>query len=249
MSENNSPASQSSTKHPAHSLLSRAHSPSTTESIFVSKVKQKPLLLQPTAPASSDKRALRRHVRLRKKSYYLNHRRPRPLSVKEKRKLGVYDLKPEEIKYEIYAGLHKIWVGYMWEVLGIAVDGVVKWDAGKTVTAQGHGSLLASADFHGAKIEVVRCGCVGRVGMKGIVVRDTKFTFVIVTEKNEVRTLPKRGSVFRYELPLPDQEGALPDNEEERKKCLMFELQGNQFETRPADRANKKFKWRATDYQ
>lgn len=29
---------------------------------------------------------------------------------------------------------------------------------------------------------------------------------------------------------------------------LVFELHGSQFETRPVDRANKKFKWRNVDY-
>jgi ribonuclease P protein subunit POP4 len=247
MSGTNSPVSRNTVNHPAHSLLSRAHSPTTAESIFTSKIKQKPLLLLPTAPDSSSKRSLRRHIRLRKKSYYLAHQRPRPLSAKEKRRLGVHDLKPEEIKYEIYAGLHRIWVGYMWEVLGVTVDGAVKWDGQRSITAQSHGSLLASADFHGAEIEVVRCWCGGRVGTRGIVVRDTKFTFVVVTEKNEVRTLPKRGSMFRYEVPLPDEKGEVPD-EKEKGRRLVFEMQGNQFETRPADRASKKFKWNAKDF-
>ena len=130
----------------------------------------------------------------------------------------------------------------MWEVLGIAVDGVIGWDIGKSITAQSHGSLLASADFHGAKIEVAKCGCLGRIGMKGIVVRDTKFTFTIVTKRDEVRTLPKRDTIFRYEVPLPDEK------EEAAGRSLVFELHGNQFETRPADRANKKFKWNAKDY-
>ena len=242
MSRTNSPIQKGTINHPAHSLLLRAHSPSTSDTIFISKLKQKPLLLQPTIPVSNDKRSLRRHIRLRKKSYYLNHQRPRPLSAKEKRKLGVHDLRSQEIKYGIYAGLHKMWIGYMWEVLGIAVDGVIGWDIGKSITAQSHGSLLASADFHGAKIEVAKCGCLGRIGMKGIVVRDTKFTFVIVTERDEVRTLPKRDTIFRYEVPLPDE------TEEAVGRSLVFELHGNQFETRPADRANKKFKWNAKDY-
>ena len=242
MSRTNSPIQKGTINHPAHSLLLRAHSPSTSDTIFISKLKQKPLLLQPTIPVSNDKRSLRRHIRLRKKSYYLNHQRPRPLSAKEKRQLGVHDLRPQEIKYGIYAGLHKMWIGYMWEVLKIAVDGVIGWDIGKSITAQSHGSLLASADFHGAKIEVAKCGCLGRIGMKGIVVRDTKFTFVIVTERDEVRTLPKRDTIFRYEVPLPDEK------EEAAGRSLVFELHGNQFETRPADRANKKFKWNAKDY-
>jgi hypothetical protein len=58
----------------------------------------------------------------------------------------------------------------------------------KAVNATAHGSKLVSADFHGAEVEVVRSAAVGRVGIKGIVVRDTKFTFVVVTEKDEVKS-------------------------------------------------------------
>lgn len=56
------------------------------------------------------------------------------------------------------------------------------------ITALSHGSKLVSADFHGAEIEVVRSRCGGRVGVKGIVVKDTKFTFVIVTENDVVKS-------------------------------------------------------------
>lgn len=81
-------------------------------------------------------------------------------------------------------GLNRLWKGYVWEVLGL--NGST--GGNKAVLAQNHGALLASLDFHGAEIEVVRCGCVGRVGTKGIVVRDTKFTFVVVTRRDEVRS-------------------------------------------------------------
>lgn len=56
------------------------------------------------------------------------------------------------------------------------------------VTPLSHGSKLVSADFHGAEIEVVKSRCSGRVGLKGIVVRDTKFTFVLVTKGDEVKS-------------------------------------------------------------
>ncbi|KAK5049046.1 hypothetical protein LTR84_005468 [Exophiala bonariae] len=227
--------------HPAHTLLSRAHSPDTATRIFTDKVKNKPLLLQPTA--SSDQRALRRHIRLHKKEYFLRKRKPQPLSAKEKRQLGVFKLKKEEIKYDIYKRLNELWRGYMLEVLGYMRDGEVVESRGrpKQVSAQSHGALLASADFHGAEMEVVRCADVGKVGIKGIVVRDTKFTFVVVTAKDEVKTLPKKDTVFRYEILLSGKDGL-----EGRK--LVFELHGNQIELRPADRANRKFKWKAMDY-
>lgn len=130
----------------------------------------------------------------------------------------------------------------MLEVLGYMRDGEVVDQGGpKQVSAQSHGALLASADFHGAEMEVVRCTDVGKVGIKGIVVRDTKFTFVVVTAKDDVKTLPKRDTVFRYEIPLPGRDAA-------DGKKLVFELHGNQIELRPADRANRKFKWRSMDY-
>lgn len=89
-----------------------------------------------------------------------------------------------------------MWAEYMRETLDLG-PGAAAWRAqqqrnqqgsGKLVTALSHGSKLVSADFHGAEVEVVRSKCSGRVGLKGIVVRDTKFTFVIVTESNEVKS-------------------------------------------------------------
>lgn len=92
-----------------------------------------------------------------------------------------------------------MWAEYMREILDLG-SGAAAWRAqqqqqqqnqqgsGKLVTALSHGSKLVSADFHGAEMEVVRSKCSGRVGLKGIVVRDTKFTFVIVTESDEVKS-------------------------------------------------------------
>ena len=56
------------------------------------------------------------------------------------------------------------------------------------VTAQSIGAKLASADYHGAEVTVVRSRCVGMVSLAGIVVRDTKFTFQIITKKNELKS-------------------------------------------------------------
>jgi ribonuclease P protein subunit POP4 len=187
--------------HPAHVLLARAHSPPTASELFTTKIKQKPLFLHATSPPSaSDNRRLRRHIRLRKKAYFLRKQKPQPLSAKEKRVLGIYKLKKEECKYAIYEGLHRMWVGYMQEVLSLRPYR----DGNNAVTASIHGSLLASADYHGAELEVAQSGCVDRVGLKGIVVRDTKFTFVIVTSKDEVKSAfcpPQQRSFRRPYLP------------------------------------------------
>ena len=171
-------------KHPAFRLLSKSHIPQAADALFTDKVLHKPLHLRPTSPdpSSQDARAQRRLQRLRKKEHNLRHRKPKPLSAKEKRKSGIYDITEEQQKYDIYEPLHKMWVKYMWEVLG------VKEGQNNYFTAQHAGAMLASADYHGAELTVVRSKCLGTVGLKGIVVRDTKFTFQIITMKNELKS-------------------------------------------------------------
>jgi ribonuclease P protein subunit POP4 len=55
------------------------------------------------------------------------------------------------------------------------------------VTPASCGQLLASADMHGALVSIVRSRCVSRVGLEGIVVRDTRFTFEIITRGNVLK--------------------------------------------------------------
>lgn len=62
----------------------------------------------------------------------------------------------------------------------------------RKVTAASAGSLLASADYHGMEVEVVRCADVARVGLKGIVVRETRSTFTLVCDERETRNRPRR---------------------------------------------------------
>lgn len=173
-------SSQSLKPHIAHTILSRAHSPETAESLFTERVKQKPLFLSPTTATAADNRERRRLQRLRKKEYFLRKQKPQPLSAREKRATGVHRLDSREMKYDVFAGLHWMWVEYMQDLLELKRPYVVNQAV--------HGSKLASADYHGAELEVVRSRCVGRVGSKGIVVRDSKFAFVLINKKNQCKS-------------------------------------------------------------
>ncbi|EFR00230.1 ribonuclease P protein subunit p29 [Nannizzia gypsea CBS 118893] len=242
--------------HMAHQLLERAHPSETAEQLFADKVKHRPLFLRPTSPTPSDNRSRRRMQRIRKKEYFLRKQKPKPLSAREKRVLGVHKLPKEEMKYDIFKGLNQLWIEYMWQVLDLAprpdsnpigkaaAQGVEK---SSRITAASHGSKLASADFHGADIQVVRSRCVSRVGLKGIVVRDTRFAFVLITTENDVKTVPKEHTIFRFEIPRPSGPGLEARTDLEAKN-LVFEIHGNQFESRAPERANKKFKWKNLDY-
>jgi ribonuclease P protein subunit POP4 len=169
-------------EHPAQSLLARAHEPTTASQIFREKVQNRPLLLRPSSPDPRENvRAQRQKARLEKAKANRKTKKPRPLTAKQKRVLGVYDIPEAQRKFDIYVPIWKLWCAYMREILSM--------DKSRYVNAATVGPLLASADYHGAMVDVVRCRCVGRVGIRGIVVKDTKFTMEIITPKNELKSM------------------------------------------------------------
>ena len=186
MSGNN--ASQNS----AQVLLLQAHPEDIASAIFTEKVLHKPLKLRPTSPPpnTQDARA-QRQIQRRQQERACRRAKPKPLSAKQKRMQGVYDIPESARKYDLYVPLHKMWMEYMWEILGLK--------AGRDcyVTAKGAGVELASADFHGAMLEVVKSKCLGRVGCKGIVLRDTKFTFEVITAQNRLISKQRKDAVRR----------------------------------------------------
>ncbi|KAF4627967.1 hypothetical protein G7Y89_g10186 [Cudoniella acicularis] len=217
------------------SLLCRAHSPELAATIFTEKVKTRPLYLKPTEPNNA--RQARRLERQRKLSERKKRLKPALLSSRQKRALCIYDIPKSSQKYSIYEPLHKMWIGYIQEVLGEKCTPVTGAAAAK----------LCSADYHGAELEVVRSRCVSRVGVKGIVVKDTKFVFEIITKNNQIKVVPKENTVFRFAVPPPGVEKEVDENAGKEVvgaegKDLVFELHGDQFIFRAADRANKKFK-------
>ncbi|KAL8638013.1 MAG: hypothetical protein Q9228_004791 [Teloschistes exilis] len=234
--------------HIALELLRKAHPPQTAATIFTEKVLHKPLHLRPTSPDpnSQDARARRRLQRVRKKEKSRRRQKPKPLSAKEKRVTGIYDVSKDLQKYHIYVPLYRMWIRYIWEILGMG-RGKANW-----VTPQGAGVKLASADFHGAKVMVVRSKCVSLVGLRGIVLRDTKFTFQIITQQNELKVIPKNHTIFKIQIPQPDAVDENPNpqldkdigDDEMGVNVLIFELHGSSFEQRAIDRATKKFKQR-----
>ncbi|KAI7346752.1 RNase P/MRP, p29 subunit [Hortaea werneckii] len=233
-------------EHIAEALLKRAHSPDQANTIFRERVKQRPLLLRPTSPDPDlDARSKRQSLRHQKTKPQRSSTKPKPLSAKQKRRLSLYDITASQRRYAIYAPLHRMWCAYIREILGLGCEGKRTF-----VDANSAGPILVSADYHGALLEVTRSRCLSRVGVKGIVVKDTKFTFEVVTTRDEVKVLPKEHSVFRFEVPVEDDgegegkasEGDGTGKEEKKKQPLVFEIQGGQFENRAPDRANKKFR-------
>ncbi|KAK2067624.1 hypothetical protein P8C59_001346 [Phyllachora maydis] len=250
-------------------LLARAHSPTTTARILADKIHHRPFLLRPTAPSTSSPagpppplgRSGRRHAREARKQAKRRRRqtpKPAPLSARRRRALGLYAVPRAGQTYATFAPLHALWLGYVRELLG----GEVRTGGGGAAAAK-----LAAADFHGAEVEVVRSRCVSRVGIRGIVVKDSRFVFQLVTRGDRLKIVPKEGTVFRLEIPVggdggdaeaaggggggggrkantDEGQGNAASGVAEKGPSMVVEVHGNQFMHRPADRATKKVKQR-----
>lgn len=216
----------SKASQPTRDLLAKAHPPESVERIFTEKIEHRTLHLRPSSPPPSvtNARAARRKKRQTAKAKA--KQKPAPLSARERRKLGLHDIPREGQKYEIYEPLNKLWQGYICEILG------------GDVFAGGPGAAakLSSAEFHGAKVEVVRSHCPSRVGIAGIVVRDRKYVMEVITKKKGVKMVPKEGTTFRVEVEIP------AEGQEPAVKTFLFDLLGDQLMLRSADRSNRRFK-------
>ncbi|KAI1653529.1 RNase P/MRP, p29 subunit [Daldinia decipiens] len=212
-----------------HELLSRAHSPDSVTRIYSDKIQHRPLFLKPTSPPPSNARDARRRTRVEKQKR-LKALKSKPLSARQRRKLGLYDVPKSGQKYAVFEPLNQLWLGYIREVLGSELY----------TGGQGAAAKLSAADFHGAKVEVSRSNCPSRVGIQGIVIKDARFVFEIITAKDQIKTVPKEGTMFRVSVPPLQQEHTIASASD--RKPFTFEIHGDQFQYRSADRANKKFK-------
>lgn len=219
----------SAAQQATQNLLARAHSPDSANRIYSEKIQHRPLHLRPTSPppATINARTARRKTRQDKKEK--QKQRPKPLSSREKRNLGLHDIPKDGQKYHIYEPLSQLWLGYARELLGNDI-----FTGGPSAAVK-----LASAEFHGAPIKVVRSHCPSRVGIQGIVVRDRKFVFEIITKKRGVKVVPKEGTIFLVEVSIKEE--ATSDDKGPQKQ-FACEILGDQMMLRAPDRANKKFK-------
>ncbi|KLO17369.1 RNase P subunit p29-like protein [Schizopora paradoxa] len=167
---------------------------------------------------------------------------------------GMWKLEKEQTKYRLFIPLHQLWLGYMSELLGL-------WKAPEQQTASmptmpnsaGMHAKLVKADFHGSIISVKQSKNPCLVGVKGIVILETENAFRIITKNDQVKLIPKRNSIFTFSIPLYDIRSNLPKTDEisdvdplDTIPKMEFELYGNQFCFRSADRASKKFKAKET---
>ncbi len=108
-------------------------------------------------------------------------------------------------RYDQVLPLHQRWRQYIGGLLGGAGAGAKPAGAGSSQQGSAAGTaaeaaLLLDADMHGCMLRVVDCREGRWRGLEGVVVRDTQQTFVLVNSESRLVTVPKRGSVFEFDL-------------------------------------------------
>lgn len=136
------------------------------------------------------------------------------LTSKERREL--FDVtKSKDLRYSVLIGLNDLWRGYMISLLS-------------SIKSPADQLRLIRADFHGAMLVVSASKNPALVGIKGIVIQETKNTFRLITKEDRVVTVSKVGTVFAFE-----------------SQGNLYKLNGSQLAMSPHQRARTKPKIRA----
>lgn len=208
------------------------------EHVFASRAQGRPMILD-----NPQKESRTRLIQKGKVARRQEDKRKRKQNLQSGRERLTPKAKTKGLKYSTFLDIHKLWSGYMSELLNLpglaSVEGPL--DAYLSSHASGMQTKLVKADFHGCRMTVKASKCPTLVGSSGIVIEETANVFRIITSEDRVKVLPKQNSVFTFTVPLkPEQE------ESDSSPHLQLELYGNQFRYRADDRASRKFKNKET---
>ncbi|KAI0309664.1 RNase P/MRP, p29 subunit [Amylostereum chailletii] len=237
--------------------------------LYNERVRRRQILLENPHRISSAKqdrtaRRLRRQEEMaRKKSGVMGR--------KEAAQKGVWKLKKEQTKYDLFVPLHRMWMDYMSELLSLSpAPSSGQADARAMPSSAGMHAKLVKADFHGSIMTVRQSKNPCLVELSGIVIHETENAFRVITKKNQLKLIPKHGSVFGFAVPLysttpsPTSTSTTeaPSGSTSGSKTVAppekaastvldsphieFELYGNQFQYRSAEHVGRKFKHKET---
>ncbi|TFK61704.1 hypothetical protein BDN72DRAFT_736118, partial [Pluteus cervinus] len=170
--------------------------------IYTSRIKGRQIMLGNPAKESRTKNLLdekkaRRNAQKEKKKTGV-------IGKKEAKLKGVWKLDEAQAKWALFLPLHRLWLGYMSELLGLRQPPL----AGTAAKAEdmpsssGMHPKLVKADFHGSIMSVQQSKNPCLIGLSGIVIHETENAFKIITPANKVKLLPKQKTIFTFAVPL-----------------------------------------------
>ncbi|XP_020670744.3 ribonuclease P protein subunit p29 isoform X1 [Pogona vitticeps] len=147
-------------------------------------------------------------------------RRGKGFSARHRRAMRLFEIKPEQQRYELFVPLHELWKQYIRSLCnGLSPE----------TQPQMIQTKLLKADLHGALITVTKSKCPSYVGITGIVLQEMKHVFKIITKEDKLKVIPKLNSVFSIEL-----------------DGFVSYIYGSRIQFRASERSAKKFKGKGT---
>lgn len=229
--------------------------------MYASRVRGRQMLLDNPARESRtkkemDEKRLRRKKQKESKSLGI-------IGKREAKEKGVWKFDESQAKFALFVPMHNLWMGYMSELLGLSRYSASVSSPQTMPGSSGMHPKLLKADFHGSIMTVHKAKNPCLVGISGIVIHETENAFKVVTRQDKVKLIPKQNSIFTFAVPLystlpathkpdmplplpPVASGSAPMKTVLDGPYMEFELYGNQFRFRSADRAGRKFKHKET---
>jgi ribonuclease P protein subunit POP4 len=122
-----------------------------------------------------------------------NIKKKNPLTCKQKKTLNLYKLDKNEARsYEKFLLMNKLWQQY--------INKTFLTENLEFLNEDSILNILKHADFHGAIFKVVKSKCKNMIGVSGIVLQEKKNVFVLLTEKNVLKIVPKLDNLFELEI-------------------------------------------------
>ncbi|KIM74870.1 hypothetical protein PILCRDRAFT_827789 [Piloderma croceum F 1598] len=232
-------------------------------SIYNSRIKSRQIILE--NPARQSKAKQQRDDKRAKIAAEKAKRKAGMMGRREASEKGTWKLEKEQTKFHLFLPLHHLWLGYMSELLSLAPSPPASTAVPAMPTAASMHAKLVKADYHGSFMAVKQSKNPCLVGLSGIVIHETENAFKVVTKTDRLKLLPKQNSIFAFAVPvystlpsfiLAGPSSTVPLDESDISEAtkttvldqphIEFELYGNQFRFRSADRAGRKFKPKET---
>ncbi|ANB15669.1 Pop4p [Sugiyamaella lignohabitans] len=146
-------------------------------------------------------------------------------------------------KYENFLELHRIWKLYITDLIyGSNASVSTRADRPSRAQELATATKLTTADFHGSLLKVTSSHNPTLIGLKGIVIWESKSSFVIVCESSGsniggLRILNKKGTRFSTTVYQGESDTT----------GYSYEILGSRLIYRTADRSNRKFKSRSIE--
>ncbi|XP_063802101.1 ribonuclease P protein subunit p29 [Pseudophryne corroboree] len=178
-----------------------------------------PNLKKKTIQESLERKAVvLEHVHKKKKR--VKQKKSKALTAKERREMRLFEIKADQQRYDMYLPLHQLWKQYIRDLCnGLRPD----------AQPQMVQSKMLKADLHGALVMVSKSKCPSYVGLKGIILQETKHVFKIITKEDKLKVVPKLNCVFCTEI-----------------DGFITYIYGSRLQMRASERSAKKFKARGS---